>query len=427
MTTGRSMRVHAAGARSVSAKGSLRIRAGGRVSAPRPTVPADTFGRSMVIRIPGERHIYIAGASWGPTFEGVPVGTGTTTGAFLSALSLDGTVLWTRTWTGGASGWGAQAIAADASGIYVSTGLWPAAPTWDLRKYSHSGTLLWGPFTYGGTVHSLFPTRIEVADGRVIVVANGRLQVVVAETGTGTAVVNELGVDYDSIIIYDATGTAAKATGDVVHTAYEVHAAPRRVQIDTVADGGATDTTDYAIGAMDYCEAFAFTLGPRRDLFGLWKENRTWETSPSGHYVRSYAIDRYTDALDYQDTIVDLGTMPFASLSGRPWVDPLTGMIITNVWDSTGGQPTLSAFDADGTLLWTVDDGTYIIDDVAWAGTIWTDPKGDGIVPFASMNYDLYLPVLQILDVADGTRTIGPLTYGTDSTAGAVILSIAVA
>lgn len=53
MTAGRSMRVRAAGGNAAAGRGSLRIRAAGQQSAPRPTVPAATFGRSMVIRILG--------------------------------------------------------------------------------------------------------------------------------------------------------------------------------------------------------------------------------------------------------------------------------------------------------------------------------------------------------------------------------------
>ena len=91
MTSGRSMRVHATGGQSVPGKGSLRIRAGGSASAPRATVASGTFGRSMVVRIPGtitDTYNRVVVAGWGRT-------TGNIDAAWLpwsgyETLSVDG-------------------------------------------------------------------------------------------------------------------------------------------------------------------------------------------------------------------------------------------------------------------------------------------------------------------------------------------------
>ena len=94
-----------------------------------------------------------------------------------------------------------------------------------------------------------------------------------------------------------------------------------------------------------------------------------------------------------------------------PAIDPVSGLIVTNVYDPAGAHPTLSAYTSAGAQVWTVADGTYFTGNRAQAIAAGVDKVVATSVADAAGRID-------ILSAATGSRLLAQFTVGEDSTNG---------
>lgn len=432
--------------------------------------PGRIAGRSQRIRVGGTAaHLYVCGDAYGPTFGGLTVGGGGLANAIVAGVGWDGSLLWA--WSDGAAPgyqW-ASAICADTDGCYAAFA--DDAGDWHIVALSPGGTERWR--TACGTASNP-PSHIEVSGGRVYACGTGSRDMWVLDTASGAVVWSIVGYDaawdFAPVSATGYTGTVATSPGSTVYLAQDYTsgayvsamqrvaggalAANEWMYQDTAGYGGAEHKTQ-VVGMPGVGAGYWVWLWTAHGWVGQWESGHAYSTADvvshgaqawvalranqnvepteahsqdwRGWWWYSDPIDstfymqRVPPALDASPTIFTQGSYASYPRSTLPAVDPVTGMIVTNVYDPGHILTnTLVAHDSSGGVLWSVADGTLFSGLNAYA-------LAAGASKVALSSWDGALGMnLDILSAADGSRSLPQFTVGADSTDGYDFFGVAI-
>lgn len=367
-----------------------------------------------------DRVIYVAGAQYGPSFEGLPElyghpspapwgwedgDTGWVT-AF-SAGTLGPRTSWMMPHFGGYSE--VERIAADDDGVYVQYISGPGfSGDFKLSKYSSDGVLLWGPISRVN--EDSFD--IKCYDGRVFTHFGG-FHPIMVDAGSGE-IIYEYELPYTGTVL----SGAAKGPGDTMYVAERTAGGGGGGRYHRLGPGGieASSVTGPVgdDGSVDYYGG----THPDRNRFYVWSSRfisgvgsftvfDEWQGYPTVQYIR---------------TIFDWGPDAEVTGPGGIAVDESTGNIYAREFNGPN-QHKVRGYTADGVFLWEAtspveDDATQFL-------------AQDGLVYCAGFTDrpDLVqgmLPALLVLDGATGAVVEPLVEWGQDALASTDIYGLAV-